>query len=68
MTDWEAVYRFVLTEGLKELRKKTGRELDLFALFQRTIVTSMVEELWEAGVEIPGVGSFGAVTVSLSKL
>lgn len=68
VNDWDEVYKFVLTEGIKHLRKKNGRELELFALFQRTIVSSMVEELWEAGVEIPGVGTFNTVTVGVSKV
>jgi hypothetical protein len=53
--DWDALYRYV---------KRTGA----FELLQKRLTAKAVEERWEAGKEVPGVGRFRTVVVSLSKL
>lgn len=53
--DWEAFYKHV---------KKTGD----FELMQRRLADKAIQERWEHGKKVPGVGVFTAVTVSLNKL
>lgn len=53
--DWDKLYKYV---------KKTGA----FELLQRRLSDAAVQERWEAGKEIPGVGTFGVVTVSINKV
>lgn len=53
--DWDAFYKHV---------KKTGH----FDLLQRRLSDPAVNERWDDGKEIPGVGKFNAITVSLNKV
>lgn len=53
--DWDAFYKYV---------KKTGQ----FELLQRRLNDAAVQERWEAGKKIPGVGVFNAVSVSVTKV
>lgn len=55
VTDWEALYKYIL---------KTKS----FDLLERRLNGQAVHERWEAGKEIPGVGTFNAVGVSVNKL
>lgn len=66
LKDWESLCKFVLKHAQKH--KGTDRELEMFSLFQRTIVTSMVEDLWAQKVKVPGVEPFKAVVVSCVKV
>lgn len=38
------------------------------ALFQRRLSDAYLRDLWEAGQEVPGVGAFTIVKVSLTKV
>lgn len=53
--DWDKVYAFV---------KKNNR----FDLLQRRLNDGAVAEMWEAKKQVPGVGTFEAVSVSLNKV
>jgi hypothetical protein len=53
--DWEKFYAHV---------KRTGN----FELLQRRLSTSAVEERWENKKQIPGVGTFQAKKVSVTKI
>lgn len=53
--DWEELYRFV-------------KKHDRFDLLQRRLNEAAVAEMWDAGKKVPGVGSFTAVGVSVTKL
>lgn len=53
--DWDAFYKYV---------KKTGN----FDLMQRRLTDAAVKERWEAGKEVPGVGHFNAVSISINKV
>ena len=53
--DWTKIRKFI---------KRTGD----FDLLQRRLNDKAVESRWEAGEEIPGVGSFNVVTLSCTKL
>ncbi len=53
--DWDAFYKYV---------KKTGS----FDLMQKSLTNAAIKERWEAGKEVPGVGHFNAVSVSINKV
>ena len=53
--DWDAFYKYV---------KKTGS----FDLMQKRLIYGAIKERWEAGKEVPGVGHFNAVSVSINKV
>lgn len=53
--DWDKFYAYI---------KKTGS----FDLLQRRLTDTAVKERWEAGKKVPGVESFGAVTLSVNKV
>ena len=53
--DWDAFYKYV---------KKTGS----FDLMQKRLTDAAIKERWEAGKEVPGVGHFNAVSVSINKV
>ena len=54
-TDWDAVYRYI---------KKNNR----FDLIQRRLSTEAIREIWDAGKDVPGVGKFTAVKLSITKV
>lgn len=53
--DWDQLYKYVS-------RTKS------FDLLQRRVSVEAVKARWEAGKEVPGIGVFRAVKVSLNKL
>lgn len=53
--DWDAFYKHV---------KKTGD----FDLFQRSISKAAVQARWDMNKKVPGVESFDAVTLSITKV
>ena len=53
--DWDAFYKHL---------KRTGQ----FDLLNRALNAAAVQERWDAGKAVPGVGAFNAVTVSVTKL
>lgn len=54
VTDWSALHNYLLEQ----------RRLDLL---QKRLSESGIRELWDDGQIVPGVVSFGAVSVSLTK-
>jgi len=56
--DWDALHAYVLKHAKK----------GAFSLLQRRISVAAVEEIWEAGKQLPGVEPFDAVTLSVNKL
>ncbi len=53
--DWDKLYEFI--------RKKKR-----FGLLNRALNAAAVQEMWDNGEAVPGVGRFDAVTVSVNKL
>ena len=53
--DWEDVYDYVVEE-------------DAFHILGKSLNAKAVNELWEAGVKIPGVSKMKAKTLSLTKV
>lgn len=53
--DWDQLYKYI---------KRTGQ----FDLIQRRLSPTAVRDRWDDGKKIPGVESFGAVSVSLTKV
>ena len=53
--DWDAFYKHV---------KKTGH----FELLNRAVNAAAVQERWDAGKAVPGVGSFNVAKVSVTKI
>ena len=53
--DWDKVHGYVV-------------EYDAWDLLQRRISPAAVKERWDAGEEVPGVGSFPVEKLSLTKL
>lgn len=56
--DWEAIQEYV-----KKNASKGG-----FALLQRRLNAAAVQEIWDAGKKVPGVGVFMAVGLSVNKI
>jgi len=55
VNDWDKLYAHI---------EKTGN----FDLLQRRVTDAAVKDRWEDGKEVPGVGHFNVVTVSLGKV
>lgn len=53
--DWETIRAYI---------QETGR----FDLMNKSLSAKAVSEMWEAGEEVPGVGRFNAIDVSITKL
>jgi hypothetical protein len=53
--DWDKFYAHV---------KKTGQ----FELMQRRLADTAIRERWDNGKQVPGVETFGVVSVSLNKI
>lgn len=53
--DWDLLYAYI---------KKKNR----FDLLQRRLNEEAVKEMWDNGESVPGVGTFNAVTVSVTKI
>lgn len=58
VTDWPKFYAYIAKNH------KTGA----FALLNRALNTAAVNELWNAGKKIPGVGTFKTSKISMNKL
>lgn len=52
--DWDKFYAFVKKKGW-------------FHLMQRRLSEPAIAELWESGIEVPGIGRFDAKTLSITK-
>ena len=53
--DWEKVYTYITkTKNIQ--------------LLQRRLSDAAVEEIWESGKKVPGVGTFNVVKISLTKI
>lgn len=55
VTDWDAFYKYIV---------KTKD----FSLLQRRVGDAAIKERWENKKEVPGVGHFNAVTISMNKV
>ena len=55
VADWDQFYKYV---------KKTGQ----FDLMQKRLADAAIKERWDAGKEVPGIGHFNAVTISINKI
>ncbi len=55
VSNWDLLYKHI---------KKTGQ----FELLGRRLSATAINERWEAGKEVPGVGHFKATTISLNKI
>ena len=53
--DWDKFYAYV-------------KKQNAFELLQKRVSNAAVEERWEHGKEVPGVGKFNVVSISLNKL
>lgn len=66
--DWPKFYAGIVAEYQKHSKKKDGQQDGAFALLQRSVGKSAVQEAWDAGKAIDGVGKFTAVTLSINKV
>lgn len=66
--DWNKVYAHIVAEYSSHKRKKDGLEDGAFSLLGRTIGKKAVEEAWNAGKVVPGVGTFTVNDISLNKV
>lgn len=53
--DWQKIHEFI-------------RDNDRFDLLQKRLSDKAVQDMWEAGEEVPGVERFNSVSVSITKL
>lgn len=58
VTDWDAFYGHVAKN-----KAKGG-----FALLGRRLSDTAIREIWDSGKQVPGVGHFTAVTLSVSRV
>lgn len=57
VTDWDKLYAYIIKN------QKKGA----FALMQRRVSVTAVEEIWHAGKEVPGCTPYRVPTISLTK-
>lgn len=58
VTDWDAFYAYIAK----------NRSKGAFAMLNRAVNAKAVSEVWDAGKEVPGVGTFTAKSLSINKL
>jgi len=68
LKDWDKLCRWVLKQSEAHKRKKTGLELEPFAVFTRALSKEFIEQSWDNGVEVEGVEPFTVVKVSVNKI
>lgn len=56
--DWDKFHAYILKNAKK----------GAFALLQKRVSVTAVEEIWENGKQVPGVEAFDAITLSVNKL
>lgn len=56
--DWDKLHAYILKNAKK----------GAFALLQKRVSATAIQEVWDAGKEVPGVEPFEAVTLSVNKL
>lgn len=66
--DWGKYYAAIVADYQAHVRKKDGQQDGAFSLLQRSIGVAAVRERWENKVQVPGVGKFTVVDLSVSKL
>lgn len=58
VSDWDKFYEYVAK----------NRSKGAFALMNRAVNAKAVKEIWDAGKQVPGVGKFDAVVLSVNKI
>lgn len=56
--DWDSFYAHIAK----------NRSKGAFALLNRAVNAKAVQDIWDAGKQVPGVGTFNAVTLSVNKV
>lgn len=56
--DWQKTFEWI----------RAGRGNDRFAILHKRLAAQTVKEYWDDGRDVPGVGSFEKVSLSLSKV
>jgi hypothetical protein len=65
--DWGKIYRFIVDEW-KRLERARKDPTVAFALLNRALNATAVQERWENKTDVPGVGRFNDVGLSVNKL
>ena len=60
VADWDELYAYII-------KTKSNKELG-FNLLGRSVSTTLIRQLWEAGKDVPGVAKFSVTTLSLKKV
>jgi hypothetical protein len=68
VTNWPDLYKGIIDNYNKHIKKKDGQQDGAFALLNRALGKAAVTEAWNAGEEVQGVGRFTVVDVSINKL
>ncbi len=68
LKDWDKLCRWVLAQSAAHKRKKTGLELEPFAVFTRALSNEFIKDHWDKGIEVNGVEPFTVVKVSVNKI
>jgi len=66
--DWSKIYAQIVRDYLDHKRRKTGQHDGAFSLINRALNAAAVEERWEAGESVAGVGRFQTKVVSLTRV
>jgi hypothetical protein len=68
VNDWPSFYAGIVKIYQTHVKKRDGQEDGAFALLQRRLGEAAVDEMWQAGAKVDGVGTFTVVGVSLNKV
>ncbi len=66
--DWPAFYAAIAADYAAHIKKKDGQEVTAFALLNKAASKSGIEELWNSGKAVAGVGKFPVTSLSVSKV
>lgn len=66
--NWPKIYATIVADYNKHAKKKDGMQDGAFALLQRRLGESAVQEAWGAGKIVDGVGKFTIIDISVNKV
>lgn len=66
--NWSEVYAHIVKEYGLHVKRKDGLQDGAFSLLGRSIGKKAVEEQWDAGKVIPGVGTYTVHDISINKV
>lgn len=65
---WPAIYKGIVDDYMAHIKKKDGLQDSAFDLLSRALNSASVEARWANSVKVPGVKTFKAIVVSVTKV